>query len=65
MAKQQSQKKSGGSKKIGRNADKCKKYFAFHTREKNKIKRVLQSNGRAYAETWAKAHNVSSLLAKL
>ena len=30
---------SGGSRKIGRNRDKCAKYAGAHTREKNKIKK--------------------------
>jgi len=29
--------KSGGSRKIGRNKDKCAKYTQAHRREKNKI----------------------------
>lgn len=32
-------KVSGGSKKIGRNKEKCAKYAGVHTREKNKIRK--------------------------
>ena len=31
--------KSGGSRKIGRNKDKCAKYELAHKREKNKIRK--------------------------
>ncbi len=31
--------KSGGSRKIGRNKDKCAKYAGEHRREKNKIRK--------------------------
>ena len=47
------QKKSGGAKKIGRNEEKCKKYRSSKNREKNKLKRILQSNGFAAAEKYA------------
>jgi len=32
-------KKAGGTKKIGRNKDKCVKYQQSHRREKNKIRK--------------------------
>lgn len=35
-------KSGGGCKKIGRNKDKCKKYKAEGTREKNKARRAAQ-----------------------
>jgi hypothetical protein len=53
------QKKSGGGRKIGRMADKCKKYRACHIRERNKLKRVLQSCGRKFAEKWASDHGMN------
>jgi hypothetical protein len=64
MAKE-SQKKSGGNKKHGRNEDKCKKYRASKTREKNKLKRVLQSNGRKAAEEYADKVELYGYLRKL
>lgn len=54
-----------GSRKIGRSKDKCAKYAAMHTREKNKVRRVLKSNGRAEAEKWAIAHNVIGYLSTI
>ena len=32
-------------RKLGRAVEKCKQYRAAHTRERNKAKRILQSNG--------------------
>jgi hypothetical protein len=52
--------RKGGKKnrKYGRNLDKCTQYRAHQTREKNKIKRILQSNGVEYAKAWAKERNI-------
>lgn len=50
--------KHGGSKKHGRNKEKCARYKGMHTREKNKLKRVLRSSGRAEAERMAKIYNL-------
>jgi hypothetical protein len=61
MPAQKSQGKKGCAK-LGRNSKKCQQYQAMHTREKNKIKRVLQSNGETYAQEWAKTHNVIGVL---
>lgn len=33
-------KKAGGTKKIGRNKEKCKQYKTNHTKEKNKIRKL-------------------------
>ena len=54
-----------GTKKHGRNKEKCAKYRTHKVREKNKIKKVLQSNGYTYAEKWAKANGVVAELNKL
>jgi hypothetical protein len=64
MAKQQSQGKKG-SRKIGRNLKKCAHYAAMHTRETNKIKRILHSNGLIYATEWAGKHGVLGYLRNL
>ena len=45
MADKVSKSKSGGGQKIGRNKDKCARYSKEHRRFKNKIKRVMKSNG--------------------
>jgi len=46
-----SQAKHGGSKKIGRNKNKCAAYRSAKTAEHHKAKRVLQSSGpEAYKE---------------
>lgn len=44
---------------------KCAAYRAAHIREKNKIKRVLQSSGRAAAAEYATKHGISGYLAEL
>ncbi len=38
-----SKKKSGGAKKLGRNAKKCTAYRQAGTREKNKARRLLKA----------------------
>ena len=63
MAKQSS--KGGGAKKHGRDKDKCAAYKSMHTREKNKVKRVLRSSGKKAAEKYADQHNVLSYLKSL
>ena len=52
----QSQSKSGGAKKYGRNLAKCKRYRQRDTRYKHKLARVLQSNGPAAANAYKLAH---------
>lgn len=64
MAKEQ-QKKSGGAKKYGRSEERCKKYRILKTREKNKLKRVLQSNGVKAAEAYADKYELYGYLRKL
>jgi len=54
-----------GSKKAGRNKAKCLFYRTMHTREKNKIKRILKSNGFPAAEEYAKQYNMTGWLAGL
>lgn len=54
-----------GSKKAGKNKAKCQTYRAMKTREKNKIKRILKSNGFAAAEVYAKGYNMTGYLAGL
>ncbi len=67
MAKQQTHKKSGGMRKIGRAARKPKtaKYKNSHQRERNKLKRVLQSNGQKEAWRFAQKNGVIDLYNKL
>ena len=50
----------GGKKnrKLGRCKNKCAAYRAAHTMERNKVKRVLQSNGYAAAVEYARVHGV-------
>ena len=54
-----------GTKKHGRDLAKCKKYRDHQTRERNKIKKILQSNGYDYALEWAKSNNAVAFLNKL
>ena len=63
MAEEKSAK--GKGRKIGRNKNKCAQYKAFHTRDKNQLKKVLRSSGYAEAERYAKAHNLFSYLGSL
>ena len=56
MPKQSPNKKSGGMRKYGRNKTKCTAYKNAHTRERNKAKRVLQSNGKKACEAYCKKH---------
>jgi hypothetical protein len=48
----------GSSRKVGRNKDKCKAYRLANTSERNKAKRVLQSNGKKYCEIYCKEHGI-------
>jgi len=60
------QKAGKGNRKIGRNADKCKRYALEHRREKNKLRRVLRSSGKeaavAYADKYALGGYLRALL---
>ena len=51
--------------KEGRNKVKCAKYRANSVREKNKIKRILKSNGKKAAKFYAKHHNLLGYYNKL
>jgi len=64
MAKSK-QGKSGGQRKWGRDAAKCQRYKLAMTREKNKLKRVLQSSGKKEARTYAKNNGVLAYFEKL
>lgn len=59
------EKKSGGAKKYGRNEDKCKKYRASKNREKNKLARILQSEGVVAANNYAEKKELWVYLRKL
>ncbi|HLA88124.1 MAG TPA: hypothetical protein VJL10_08885 [Anaerolineales bacterium] len=59
------QAKSGGAKKIGRNKEKCARYRAMHTREMNKVRRILRSNGWDAAQAYAAKNGVVGYLSKL
>ena len=53
------QKGGGGTRKYGRNIEKCKAYRGRNIRERNKIKRILQSNGYQAAVEYGKRYGVS------
>ena len=55
MPQAQTTKGKGKGRKVGRNLEKCKRYRAAHTRERNKIGKILQSNGYDYAIIWSKS----------
>ncbi len=57
MGQSGTQKKSGGGAKIGKNKDKCAAYRKEHRRFKNKLRRVLKSNGPAAAEQYRKDYH--------
>lgn len=50
------QRKRGGSKKHGRNKVKCQRYRDRGIRFKNKMKRILQSNGPEAAQKYKLAY---------
>jgi hypothetical protein len=52
----------GGSRKIGRNTEKCKRYRALHTREKRALKNVLRSSMLAEAKRYAEKHGLTGYL---
>ena len=54
-----------GTRKHGRDLAKCKKYRDHQTREKHKIKKILQSNGYEYAKEWAQKNGAIAHLNKL
>jgi len=54
----EARKKGKKNRKWDRNLTKCKKYRDMKTREKNKLKRVLQSNGLAAANEYAEQHEL-------
>lgn len=62
MAKQSG---GAGSKKHGRNKDKCTRYQNNHIREKNKVKRVLKASGIERAREWAALNGVAGYLQTL
>jgi len=59
------QKKSGGGRKIGRNEEKCKKYRTSKNKERNKLKKILQSNGFQAAEKYAEEKELWGYLKKI
>ena len=59
------QKKSGGGRKIGRNTDKAKLYRTGKTKVRNKLKRILQSNGVEAATKYAEDKEIWGYLKKL
>jgi hypothetical protein len=63
MAEKQQEKKK--SEKAGRNDTKCKKYRVNKTRERNKVKRVLQSSGVQAAKKYAEEKEIWGYLKKL
>lgn len=69
MPQKKTTTQKGGKKnrKIGRAARKSahKQYGSTHQREKNKLKRIVQSNGRRFAEYYASGVNLTSYLADL
>lgn len=45
-------------RKVGRAVEKCKRYRAAHTRERNKAKRILQSNGLKACQEYCRLHSI-------
>ena len=54
--------KGGKGRKVGNQKEKCKKYAAAKTAERNKVKRVLQSNGTKAAIKYAEKNGVQATL---
>jgi hypothetical protein len=59
------QKKAGSDDKHGRNLAKCKRYRIEQRREKNKLKRIVKSNGITQANQYADKHELWGYLRKL
>lgn len=55
----------GKSRKLGRDKVKCAAYRASKVREKNKIKRVLASNGYKSAVKYAREKGLTDYFSKL
>lgn len=53
-----SQVKRGGMRKHGRNTEKCKRYRNAKTRERNKLKRIVKSNGCKEAKKYSLKYNL-------
>lgn len=62
---EKARKKGKKNRKWDRNLTKCKRYRDMKTREKNKLKRVLQSNGVKAAEEYADKYELYGYLRKL
>lgn len=58
-------KKSGGLRKHGRNKIKCERYRREQRREKNKIRRILRSNGLQAARAYAARYGLQAYLDRL
>ncbi|PIV83656.1 MAG: hypothetical protein COW51_03585 [Candidatus Moranbacteria bacterium CG17_big_fil_post_rev_8_21_14_2_50_44_12] len=54
----------GGTRKYGRNKEKCAAYRAQKRGEKNKIVRVFRSSGLSAAKTYARKYGIESFAAK-
>jgi hypothetical protein len=59
------QRKSGGDRKHGRNEAKCKSYRINKTREIHKLKRVLKSSGIDEATKYADTKEIWGVLRRL
>ena len=55
----------GKGKKVGRNKEKCATYRLLHRRERNKLKRILQSCGVDFASNWAKTYGVTQIFSEI
>jgi hypothetical protein len=58
MGKEGRKKGHGGERKHGRNKVKCERYRMLKVREKNKVKRVLRSEGMEAALAYGKKYGV-------
>uniref|UniRef100_A0A6H1ZAE8 Uncharacterized protein n=1 Tax=viral metagenome TaxID=1070528 RepID=A0A6H1ZAE8_9ZZZZ len=54
----------GGTKKYGRNKDKCAAYRSQKRGEKNKVVRVFRSNGLNAAKAYARKHGIEAFAEK-
>ncbi len=55
----------GGTRKYGRNKERCAAYRTHQTGEKNKLRRVRRSSGPKAAQQYASLHGLTGYLASL
>jgi hypothetical protein len=58
----ESTKSGKKNRKLGRDAKKCGEYRTMHRRERNKLKKIVRSNGLEFAKAWALERGVPNMV---